>query len=122
MKCEALLLSLCRAKNNGLKPNSALRPDQPRSAMFLAPLAAALLLVATTAVGRAAAEGSFERTLKVTGPVELDVSTGSGHIDVRTGDSSTVRIRGTIRASSGRWLSSDADAKSNARYVARNPP
>src|SRR2546422_464596 len=72
MKCEALLLSLCRAKNNGLKPNSALRPDQPRSAMFLAPLAAALLLVATTAVARAAAEGSFERTLKVTDPVEVE--------------------------------------------------
>ena len=117
MKCEALLLSLCRAKNNGLKPNSALRPDQPRSAMFLAPLAAALLLVATAAVARAAAEGSFERTLKVTGPVELDVSTPSGHIDVRTGDSSTVRIRGTIRASSGRWLSSDADAERNVRYL-----
>ena len=122
MKCEALLLSLSRAKNDEMKPSKALRPNRVPSAIWFAPLAAALLLVATTAVARAAAEGSFERTLKVTGPVELDVSTPSGHIDVRTGDSSTVRIRGTIRASSGRWLSSDADAERNVRYLESNPP
>ena len=122
MKCEPLLLSLSRAKNDEMKPSKALRPNRVPSAIWFAPLAAALLLVATTAVARAAAEGSFERTLKVTGPVELDVSTGSGHIDVRTGDSSTVRIRGTIRASSGRWLSSDADAERRVRYLESNPP
>ena len=122
MKCEPLLLSLSRAKNDEMKPSKALRPNRVPSAIWFAPLAAALLLVAMTAVARAAAEGSFERTLKVTGPVELDVSTPSGHIDVRTGDSSTVRIRGTIRASSGRWLSSDADAERNVRYLESNPP
>ncbi len=122
MKREPLLLSLSRAKNDEMKPSKALRPNRVPSAIWFAPLAAALLLVATTAVARAAAEGSFERTLKVTGPVELDVSTPSGHIDVRTGDSSTVRIRGTIRASSGRWLSSDADAERNVRYLESNPP
>ncbi|PYU97983.1 MAG: hypothetical protein DMG26_19860 [Acidobacteria bacterium] len=122
MKCEALLLSLYRAKNNDLEPSSVLRPNRPRSAIFFASLAAALLFVATTAVARAAAEGSFERTLKVTGPLELDVSTGAGHIDVRTGDSSTVRIRGTIRASSGGWRSSDDDAERKVRYLESNPP
>ena len=122
MKREPLLLSLSRAKNDEMKPSKALRPNRVPSAIWFAPLAAALLLVAMTAVARAAAEGSFERTLKVTGPVELDVSTPSGHIDVRTGDSSTVRIRGTIRASSGRWLSSDADAERNVRYLESNPP
>src|SRR6266566_2324928 len=122
MKREPLLLSLSCAKNDEMKPSKALRPNRVPSAIWFAPLAAALLLVATTAVARAAAEGSFERTLKVTGPVELDVSTPSGHIDVRTGDSSTVRIRGTIRASRGRWLSSDADAERNVRYLESNPP
>src|SRR5437867_4670415 len=122
MKCEPLLLSWSRATNDEMKPSKALRPNRVPSAIWFAPLAAALLLVATTAVARAAAEGSFERTLKVTGPLELDVSTGSGHIDVRTGDSSTVRIRGTIRASSGGWRSSDDDAERKVRYVESNPP
>ena len=35
----------------------------------------------------AAREGSFEKTLKVSGPVNLDVETGSGDIEIRTGPS-----------------------------------
>ena len=54
-----------------------------------------------------AVEGHFARTLQVSGAVDLDVQTGSGTIDVRTGDSSTVRITGTIRSTQwlvrGRW-------------------
>jgi len=59
----------------------------------------------------AAAEGHFARTLQVSGAVELEVQTGSGTIDVRTGDSSTVRITGTIRATGGWFDSADADSK-----------
>lgn len=43
-------------------------------------------------------EGHFDRTLSVTGPVDLTVQTGSGTITVRRGDSSKVEIHGTIRA------------------------
>ncbi len=68
-----------------------------------------------------AAEGSFERTLKVSVPVELEVTTGSGHINVTTGDSSTVRVRGTIRSSSGRWFG-EGDAESKVRALESNPP
>ncbi len=57
---------------------------------------AGMLTVASVLVARGA-EGSFERTVKVTGPVELDVTTGSGNIDVRTGDASSVHVRATIR-------------------------
>jgi DUF4097 and DUF4098 domain-containing protein YvlB len=67
-----------------------------------------------------AAEGHFDRTLQVSGPVELDVQTGSGTIDVRTGGNSTVRISGTIR-SSGSWLDGD-DAEKKVRYLEANPP
>jgi len=67
-----------------------------------------------------AAEGHFERTLQVSGPVELDVQTGSGTIDVRTGDNSTVRVSGTIRSSGG-WLNG-ADVEKNVRYLEANPP
>ena len=67
-----------------------------------------------------AAEGHFSRTLQVSGPVELEVQTGAGTVDVRTGDSSTVRITGTIRASNGWFDSSDAGSK--IRYLESNPP
>jgi len=43
-------------------------------------------------------EGSFDRTLNVTGAADLDVRTSSGRIEVRPGDGSTVRIHAVIRA------------------------
>jgi hypothetical protein len=42
-------------------------------------------------------EGSFDRTLSVTGAVDLDVQTSSGRIEVRPGESSSVRIHAVIR-------------------------
>jgi hypothetical protein len=71
-------------------------------------------------VSARAAEGHFTRTLQVSGAVDLEVQTGSGTIDVRTGDSSTVRITGTIRASRG-WFDS-ASAEQKVRYLETNPP
>ena len=44
--------------------------------------------------------GTFERTLTVTGPVELHVRTGSGNIDIRTGGTDRVQIVGRISAGS----------------------
>ena len=44
------------------------------------------------------AEGSFERTLRVNGPVDLDILARSGRIDVRVGEGDAVRIVGRIRA------------------------
>lgn len=85
---------------------------------------AGLSLILTTALASSpaslGAEGHFERTLKVTGPVELDVSTGSGSINVRTGDASTVRVYGTIRAHDGFFRGEDAEKK--VRYLEANPP
>jgi hypothetical protein len=67
-----------------------------------------------------AAEGHFTRTLQVSGPVDLEVQTGSGSIEVRTGDNSTVRISGTIRSSNG-WFDS-GDSEKKVRYLETNPP
>ncbi len=67
-----------------------------------------------------AAEGHFDRTLQVSGPVELNVQTGSGTINVRAGDNSTVRVSGTIRPSGG-WLEG-ADQEKKVRYLEANPP
>jgi hypothetical protein len=67
-----------------------------------------------------AAEGHFARTLQVTGAVDLEVQTGSGTINVRTGDSSRVHITGTIRATGG-WFAS-ASAEEKVHYLETNPP
>jgi DUF4097 and DUF4098 domain-containing protein YvlB len=65
------------------------------------------------------AEGSFERSLHVSGPVDLQVSTGSGAIHVRAGDSQTVQVRGTIKARD-HWGGMSAQDK--VRQLESNPP
>lgn len=67
------------------------------------------------------AEGSFQRSLTVTGPVELDVSTGSGSITVREGTSARVEVRGTIKARRN-WLGSGPSAEEKVRRLEENPP
>ncbi len=74
---------------------------------------------ALTAFGRTL-EGSFERSLNVTGPVDLDVKTGSGDIDIRTGSASTVHIRGRIRVNT--WRLSEDEAERRVRALESNPP
>src|SRR6184192_2293763 len=59
----------------------------------------------------AATHGEFDRTLKVSGSVNLQVETGSGSIDVRTGNSSEVHVVGHIRATE--WFGDNADEKIN---------
>jgi hypothetical protein len=66
------------------------------------------------------AEGTFERTLKVSGELTLEVATGSGRIEVHTGPSDNVVIRGRIRASDS-WFASESPAE-RVRRIERNPP
>lgn len=85
--------------------------------------ALALLSLAGAGAARAAdssAEGSFERTLKVTGAVDLDVKTGSGSIHVRAGGSSTVHIVGKIKARES-WRDG-LSAEEKIRRLEANPP
>src|SRR3954467_12467217 len=46
----------------------------------------------------ASVEGTFERTLPVSGPVDLDVRTGSGDIHIRPGSGGSVHVVARIRA------------------------
>lgn len=80
---------------------------------------AALLLTAAASTPRAA-EGHFDRTLQVNGPVDLSVQTGSGTIGVRVADGSSVHVSGTIRASNG-WSGGD-DAQKKVDYLQAHPP
>jgi hypothetical protein len=65
------------------------------------------------------ARGIFERTLTVDGPVELDVRTGAGSIQIRTSASDRVQVTG--RVSAGSWLEG-LDAAERVRNVEAAPP
>jgi DUF4097 and DUF4098 domain-containing protein YvlB len=84
----------------------------------IAPILALSLAFASTAL--ASEPGKFERTLTVTGPVSLDISSGPGGVEVTTGSSNTVVVRAVIRAAFGR-----ADlglAEANILALQQNPP
>jgi DUF4097 and DUF4098 domain-containing protein YvlB len=65
----------------------------------------------------AAREGTFRRSLNVTGPVNLDLTTGSGNVTVRTGSEGKVEITGHVRASG--WFDGGQDRVSR---IEANPP
>jgi hypothetical protein len=79
-----------------------------------------LLLFGSVVCFGQAAEGSFERTLRVSGALTLEVATGSGRIEVHTGSSNAVVIRGRIRASNS-WFASESPAE-RVRRLEQNPP
>jgi DUF4097 and DUF4098 domain-containing protein YvlB len=89
--------------------------------LTVAAFALAMLAAMAPAPARAAAEGHFDKTLTVNGPVEMDVATGSGNITVRTGDSGKVEIHATIRANDN-WFSGARDAESRIQYIEQHPP
>jgi hypothetical protein len=61
---------------------------------------------------------SFDRTLKVDGPVRLDISAGSGKIVVRGGAPGVVHIHGEVR---GGGFSLGGESR-RAEEIAANPP
>jgi DUF4097 and DUF4098 domain-containing protein YvlB len=66
----------------------------------------------------AAAEGSFQRTLQVNGPVHMELTTGSGNVQVRTGNSSEVQVTGRIRATD--WF--EGNVEERIKRIESNPP
>jgi hypothetical protein len=65
------------------------------------------------------ARGMFERTLTVTGPVDLSVRTGSGNIQIRTGAGDRVQIVGRVSSGSHR---DGLDPAERVRRVEATPP
>jgi len=76
------------------------------------------LFAAASLPAQASAEGSFDRTLQVNGPVNIDLSTGSGNIQVRSGNSGQVQITGRIKVTN--WFSGDSEAR--VKQIEANPP
>lgn len=67
----------------------------------------------------ALAEGYFQRTLSVTGPVNLDITSGAGSITVRVGSSSQVQVTGRIKATN--WFGG-GDDEDKVKRIEANPP
>ena len=82
----------------------------------IAAVAAGVILQAGCMISRG--EATFSRTLRVDGPVRLEVTTGSGRIVVHNGSPGEVRISGEVRVG-GLWSSS---ASRRAAEIASNPP
>jgi DUF4097 and DUF4098 domain-containing protein YvlB len=78
-----------------------------------------IFLLATSLAGFASIIGSFDRTLQVTGPVDLEVLTRSGDIVVRNGAAGTVSIHAKIQAGYSLF---GGDHKAEVDQVQSNPP
>jgi DUF4097 and DUF4098 domain-containing protein YvlB len=76
-----------------------------------------LLSCITVIPAFAAREGTFHRTLNVSGAVDVDLSTASGNVRVRSGTDGKVEITGHIRAFG--WFDGGQDRVSR---VEANPP
>jgi hypothetical protein len=83
-------------------------------------LASALVvLFASTTLFASNPQGTFEKTLQVNGPVDLEVLTHSGDVTVRAGSSGSVFIRGKIFVGD-RWFGSHREDDVHA--IEQNPP
>jgi len=89
------------------------------SSRALLSAAALVVLFASTAVFASTPQGSFEKTLQVNGPVNLEVLTRSGDVTVRAGSSGTVVIRGKIFVGD-RWFGEKHEDEVKA--IENNPP
>jgi Putative adhesin len=81
-----------------------------------------ILLVVLSAAAAAFAstpQGTFDRTLQVSGPVDLEVLTHSGDVTVRAGASGSVTIHGKIFAGD-HWLMGKREGDVHA--IEQNPP
>src|SRR5258707_546274 len=81
-------------------------------------VSAALLL--GIGIAFASESGGFDRTLSVSGPVDLDVRSDPGGIVVTTGSAASVRVHATIKPLYGRFDLGLAEA--NIRALEQNPP
>ena len=82
-------------------------------------VALVVLFTSTAALAWPSPQGTFDRTLQVTGPVNLEVLTHSGDVRVRAGSSGTVQIHGKIFVGD-HWLLGHRDADVHA--IEQNPP
>jgi hypothetical protein len=91
-----------------------------RLSLLTASLAVGLSLVCILPAAAQGTEGAFDRTLKVTGAVDLEVQSGSGSIKVEPGAAGTVRVAARIKADNS-WIAG-GDVEKRIRQIEQNPP
>ena len=77
------------------------------------------LFTASAAMAWPSPQGTFDKTLAVNGPVNLEVLTHSGDVRVRAGSSGTVQIHGKIFVGNN-WLMGKREGDVHA--IEQNPP
>src|SRR2546427_10665385 len=78
-----------------------------------------IALFATASLSAASVQGSFQRTFKVSGPVDLEVLTRSGGITVHSGPAGTVSVHGKIHASDRGF---EGTRQSDVSELEKKPP
>src|SRR5690348_8883068 len=101
------------------KPNQVLSSAIVSRRVALALSATALVALFATAAFASTPQGTFEKTLQVNGPVDLEVLTHSGDVTVRAGSSGSVFIRGKIFVGD-RWFGGRREDDVHA--IEQNPP
>jgi len=97
-----------------------LSPTSVSGRSVLVTLAIALVVLsASTMVFASTPQGNFEKTLTVSGPVDLEVLTRSGDVTVRAGSSGSVVIRGKIYVGD-HWLMGNRQA--DVHEIEQHPP
>jgi DUF4097 and DUF4098 domain-containing protein YvlB len=80
---------------------------------------ALVVLFTSTAVFASTPQGTFDRTLQVSGPVDLEVLTHSGDVTVKAGSSGSIHIHGKIYVGNS-WF--EGHRESDVHEIEQNPP
>jgi DUF4097 and DUF4098 domain-containing protein YvlB len=76
----------------------------------------------TAAAAGADIDGKFDKTLSVKAPVDVNISTGSGSIDVMPGSDGSVHVVGEIHIGN-RWRNrNDSDIMARVHEIEQHPP
>ena len=89
------------------------------SGRSLLAIALVILFASTVVLASSTPQGTFDRTLQVSGPVNLEVLTHSGDVTVRAGGSGSVQIHGKIYVGN-HWLTGGREGDVHA--IEQNPP
>jgi DUF4097 and DUF4098 domain-containing protein YvlB len=82
-------------------------------------IALVVLFASTLVFASSTPQGTFDKTLQVSGPVDLEVLTHSGDVTVRAGGSGSVQIHGKIYVGS-HWLT--GGRQDDVHAIEQNPP
>ena len=89
------------------------------SSRSLLTIALVVLFASTLVFASNTPQGTFDKTLQVSGPVDLEVLTHSGDVTVRAGGSGSVQIHGKIYVGN-HWLG--GDRQNEVQAIEQNPP